>query len=88
MPAPGLFEVWEHRQTEAASVTQVFPSDQIRYTETVTSSTGTWSVVLDPEYCSYEGVLTGRRATLSVTARALDEVGSSSSTTTRTRRLR
>jgi hypothetical protein len=76
-------QAWEHRQTEAASVTQVFHSDQIQYTESVTSSTGTWSV-RDREYFSYEGVLTGRRATLSVTAWAPDEVVNSSPTTTRT----
>jgi hypothetical protein len=69
--------------TEAAAVTQVFHSDQIQYTESVTSSTGTWSV-RDREYFSYEGVLTGRRATLSVTAWAPDEVVNSSPTTTRT----
>ena len=67
---------------EAGSVVQVFHSDQTLYTETVTSSTGTWSVVLDRDYFQYEGVLTGRRATVSTTVWALDGVGNASPATT------
>jgi hypothetical protein len=67
---------------EAGSVVQVLHSDHILYTEAVTSSTGTWSVVLERDYFSYEGVLTGRRATASVTVLALDDVGNASPTTT------
>ncbi len=68
----------------AGSVIQVFHSDQTQYTQTVTSSTGTWSAVLDRDYFSYEGVLTGRRATVSVTLWALDGIGNSSPATTLT----
>ena len=69
---------------EAGSVVQVFHSDQMQCTDTVTSSAGTWSIVLDRDYFDYEGVLTGRRATVGFTVWALDEVGSSSPTTTLT----
>lgn len=63
---------------EAGSVVQVFHSDQMQYTEVVTSSVGTWSVVLDRDYFDYEGVLAGRRAMVSVTVWALDGIGNSS----------
>ena len=69
---------------EAGSVVQVFHSDQMQYTEVVTSSVGTWSVVLDRDYFDYEGVLAGRRAMVSVTVWALDGIGNSSPTTTLT----
>ena len=68
----------------AGSVVQVFHNDQTLYTETVTSSTGTWSVVLGRDYFEYEGVLTGRRATVSMIVWALDGVGNSSPATTLT----
>ena len=69
---------------EAGSVVQVLHSDQTLYTETVKPSSGTWSVVLGRDYFEYEGVLTGRRATVSVIVRALDAVGNASPATTLT----
>lgn len=69
---------------EAGSVVQVLHGDQTFYTETVTSSTGSWSAVLGRDYFEYDGVLTGRRATVSVIVWALDGVGNGSPTTTLT----
>lgn len=70
------------------SVVQLFHSDQILYAETVASSTGAWSIVLARDYFEYEGVLTGRRATVRPSLWALDAVGNPSPTVTLTYQTR
>lgn len=75
---------------DPGSIVQVFHSDQLQYLETVASSSGTWSIVLGRDYFEYEGVLTGRRATVKAIVWALDGVGNASPavTLTYTTRLR
>lgn len=69
---------------------EILHSDGIAAAEVAADASGEWAVVLDRDFFQYEGVLTGRRATVRIGVWAFDVVGNPSpaTTVTYTTRLR
>lgn len=76
--------------SEPGSVVEVLLPDEMGYATTTADESGAWSVVLGRDYFEYAGVLTGRRASLTIPVRSSDAAGNGAlpATYTYTTRLR